>query len=265
MTMNTTVENYVHKLNEYHKKVTDYHEVQNAIKELQDVFRYDKIIAFSGSSTVIKADIQDNELSEQIKLYSEWVLKKIIYEIMRRLRDYKVAILTWWTKRWVPKIATEIAKELGFPTIWVYPTRWEKYSLDDNLLNLQISVPSIYWESERWDESNVFAKIADAIVLLWWWAGTLIEYAHVMKMNEWLINNGKEPKKIAPVTWIQWVWDMLSYIPVNDEVKRKTLPQISLLNWEEVFERLKIHVDLEDNFKDPEFLYYLNQYIKTNM
>lgn len=243
---------YEHKIlvESTYKKVEKIDLIESSIKEIKDILGFKKIIAFSGWWQWVKLKLEDSEIENKIKDYSNQIKEKVIRDIISRLQDYDVAILTWWTNWDVPRIATDIAREYGIPTIWVLPKRWEKDSLGKDKLNLEIIVDSFYKDSHYWDESPVFAKLADGMFVIWWWAGTLIEFAHVMKINEALKKYNKQIKKIVPVNWIPWVSDSMHYIPWNDEIKNITFPNFTINNWKEAFDWMKKELDLNDIFRE---------------
>lgn len=53
-------------------------------------------------------------------------MNAVIEWTLRKLQDYRVAILTGGTKGGVPEDALKIAKKYGLNTIWVYPARGAK-------------------------------------------------------------------------------------------------------------------------------------------
>jgi hypothetical protein len=170
--------------------------------------------------------------------------------IMKRLRDYNVAILTWWTNWDIPKIAASLARKYNLPTIWVLPKRWKKNSMWKEFLNAEIVVPPIYWDSHYWDESSIFAKLSDWVFMIGWWAWTLVEFSHVMKINEALHKNNMKIKKIIPITWIPWVAEATNYIPWNQEIKNLTFPNKNITEPKEAFDILRKDLNLDDILKE---------------
>lgn len=226
----------------------DFSLLEETIEKVKDILWFKKIIAFSWWWTWIK--VPNTDLQDKVKKYSDELKCEIINDIMKRLKDYNIAILTWWTSWDVPKIATKLAREYNLPTIWVLPERWKKSSMWKEYLNAEIVVPPIFWESHYWDESSIYAKLLDWAFMVWWWAGTLIEFAHIMKINEWLNKYNKKLKKIVPITWIPWVAEAVSYIPWNEEIKSLTFPNRNIIEPKEAFEILKKDLDLDDILKE---------------
>ena len=167
---------------------------------------------------------------------------------MKRLKDYDVAILTWGTSWDIPKIASELARKYNLPTIWVLPKRGKKSSMWKEFLNAEIIIPPIHWDSHYWDESSVFAKLSDWVFMIGWWAWTLVEFSHVMKINEALHKNNMKIKKIVPITWIPWVAEATNYIPWNQEIKNLTFPNKNITDPKEAFEILRKDLNLDDIF-----------------
>ncbi len=252
--LNEKVYNHINKVNSFHRKVTSLEKIEETIKEVQWVLGFQKIIAFSWWWQGLKID--DNNLSKELKKYSTSVKTRLIDNIMKRLKDYDVAILTWWTNWDIPRIATKIARKYNLPTIWVLPKRWEKNSLGKENLNIEIIVNPIYGKSHYGDESSIFAKLADGIIVIGWWSGTLIEFSHAIKINEASLKNSENLKKIIPMEWISGVSDTLHYIPGNDEVKKKTFPWKRISKWKDAFEWLRQELNLDDILKSEEFIKY---------
>ncbi len=178
-----------------------------------------KIIAFSGGS---------EDKAEAVE--------EIITEIVIGLVDLPIAILTGGTKWGVPKTATNVARASGLSVIGVYPERGEKYVLPD--LDLAIKIFPRYKESEWGDESEVFVKLSDAVVMLGGSFGTQIEYSHLMKMNERLVKNNTMPVYLVPVSgiggWSQMIYDL----PMTEDAK-SCLPASPIGNGQEVVAFLK--------------------------
>lgn len=238
------------KVNNIHHKVEDLNILAETIDKLQSILWFKKIIAFSWWWKWIQIDLNNELLAMQISEYGQLVKETIVKDIILRLRDYDVAILTWGTKWDIPNIATKIARAHNIPTIWIFPRRWEKYSMGKELLNLEIVVDSQYWESHFWDESSMFAKLADWVFVIWWWAWTLIEFAHVMKINESLKKYNWTIKKIVPIVWVPGVSETLHYIPGDNEIKNITFPNKTIHNGKEAFDRLRQELWLDDILKE---------------
>ncbi len=228
--------------------------IEESIKEIQSILWFKKIIAFTGGWQGIKLNFKDDNIQKRINEESTHTKEIIIRDIISRLKNYDVAILSWWTDFDIPKIATNIANEYNLPTIWVLPRRWEKYSMWNEKLNIEIIVDSSYSESQYWDESSIFAKLSDWIIVIWWWSWTLIEFAHVMKINENLHRYNQALKKVIPIHWLGWLSEMLHHIPWNDEIKKLTLPKTTNYNWVEAFEWLKNELNLDEKLLDDFFI-----------
>ncbi len=111
--------------------------------------------------------------------------EQLVSDILHELEGLRIAVLTGGTRWGVPRIATNVARKYGFPTIGVYPLRaFESDALADDLLDLSICVHPLVGESQWGDESPIFAKILDAAVVIGGGAGTMVEVAHLLKLNE---------------------------------------------------------------------------------
>ncbi|PIE84920.1 hypothetical protein CSA08_04730 [Candidatus Gracilibacteria bacterium] len=243
------------KIESIYKKIEDLGGLDNTIKEVKSILGFKKIIAFSGGGQGIKVNFDDKEIAEKIEEYSTLAKKKIVSDIVSRLRDYDIAILTGGTKWDIPKIATEIARGNNIPTIGVYPRRGEKNSVGKDLLNIEVVVDPIYGESHFGDESHLFAKLADGMFVLGGGAGTLIEFAHVMKINEALKKYNGNIKKIVPISGIPGVSDAVHYIPGNDDIKRLTFPDFIINSGKEAFDWMRKELDLDDIMKEYRYIF----------
>ena len=172
-----------------------------------------KIIAFSGGS------------SEAL----ESKVLEIVEQSMNELKGLPLAILTGGTKWGLPKYATQLAKKYGLPTIGVYPTRGVKYVLND--LDFAVEVDSRYGESEWGDETEIFAKLVDAVEVIGGGAGTLIELSHIFKINDRKLNKNLEPIYIAPVilSGLKSAADIAYDFPVGEHHKI-VLPQNKIVD-----------------------------------
>lgn len=125
-------------------------------------------------------------LATGLKESSDDYVATIIRGVLSKLSEsYRIAVLTGGTKWGVPRIATQIARELGFPTIGVYPlTAKGKHAMAPEMLDLAICVHPGYGKSAWGDESHIFTKLLDAAVVIGGNAGTMVEVTHVLKQNE---------------------------------------------------------------------------------
>ena len=223
--------------------------VKETIEKVKSILWFKKIVAFSWWWSGININ-DDINLKKNVDEYSDKIKYRIIETIMMRLKDYDVAILTWWTNWDIPNIASQLARKYELATIWVLPEKWRKNSLWKEFLNAEIFIPPIYWDSHYWDESSVFAKLADGMFVIWGGSWTLVEFSHVMKINEKLFDVKSNLKKIVPIEWVPWVSDKLHFIPWKPEVKDITLPNKSISNPKEAFEWLRKELDLDDILRE---------------
>lgn len=206
-------------------RITGLDDIDSGVRDWMSKNGVHKIIAISWGSSAEKMEWANPEIvarlnesvAEYVNAVIEWTLKK--------LQDYRIAVLTGGTRDGVPEDAMRLAKKYNFPTIGVYPARGAKYALDDDLIDCAVEVKSVFWESRWGDESPVFAKLADASVVLGWGAWTLIEFAHALKINEWLLDKGERPKYIVPVSGIPWMSQYIQMLPGKSHVKKATFPE----------------------------------------
>lgn len=193
------------------------------IEELVGRFKLEKgtqkIVAFSGGSEEKAAAVQ-----------------VIIEDIVNGLVGLPVAILTGGTKWGVPKTASDVAKAGGLPVIGVYPERGQKYLLPD--LDLAIKISPRCRESEWGDESEVFIKLSDAVVMLSGSFGTQIEYSHLMKMNERRLKDKAVPVYLVPISGVGGWSQMIRSLPMTEDA-RSCLPVSPIGNGHEAVAFLK--------------------------
>lgn len=148
------------------------------------------IIAFSGGADEDNSDV-----------------KEVIRDAIEVLRHYQVAILTGGTQGGIPEMASAEAADKKLPTIGIFPIRAQAKVLDK--LDLKISVDATYEESDWGDESSLFAKVADGIIVIGGGAGTSLEFAHAMKLNEKRIKDGLLPTFVVPIKGFGGVADIM--------------------------------------------------------
>ena len=234
-------------------KITSLDDINSWVREWMDREWIHKIIAISGWSSAEKIEWANPEIvtklnesiAEYVNAVIEWTLKK--------LQDYRVAILTGGTKGGVTEDALKIAKKYWLQTIGVYPARGAKNALSEEYIDCAIEVKSIFGESRWGDESPVFTKLADANIVLGGWAGTLIEVAHVLKINEWLIDKWERPKYIIPVSGIPWMGSLIQLLPGKSHVKRATFPENEIKTGQQVADYLEKKLNLDDDHRDNDW------------
>lgn len=183
------------------------------------------IIGISGGAEELLTGIHpEDEVQEMYKNFKLAYHTKIITSFLSQLKDYQVAILTGGTRGGIPELASKIAKSMGFKTIGVHPAVGRKYALDDTLLDLSISVDSLIGEPAWGDEGPVWTALIDAVVVIGGGAGTLTEYAHIQKINESRIKNGKRPKFIVPIFGTGGTAEQIPYLWAKPEVKYNSMP-----------------------------------------
>jgi predicted Rossmann-fold nucleotide-binding protein len=207
------------------------------------------IVAFSGGADNPMAGTQDKTLRDK---YAELLDTHITHEIeqaMRTLRPFRVAILTGGTQFGVPKIATRAAKQLGLTTVGIYPAAGETKALGSDLLDFSICVPSNFGPSCWGDESPLFAKTLDGVVVLGGGAGTMIEISHVAKINEKRLSKGQRVKFIVPISGTSGVAEDLPYFRMKPEVRGASMPEHRVFSGAMAAQFLIDKLELED-FRD---------------
>ena len=159
----------------------DYSEkVENILAQLKKA-GIEKIVALSGSVPV------ERELDS----------RKIVRESFEVYKNFKVAIQTGGTNFDIQKYSAEFAKQFGIPLIGIYPSKGEKYKLQG--LDFALEVKPRFGSSEWGDDSEIFAKLPNGVEMIGGSIGTLIEFGHIMKINDDREKQKKKPVYIAPV------------------------------------------------------------------
>ncbi|MCB9808431.1 hypothetical protein H6770_04215 [Candidatus Peribacteria bacterium] len=201
------------------------HDIDQAMEKFLQDHGLHHVIAFSGGAeTVLPGVAEHEQLHQNYKEVQKEREARIVKEALNILRHYRVAILTGGTRFGFPKTAFEQAKDVGLKTIGVFPqTAQEKgYVLHD--IDLGICIDPRFGTSTWGDESSVYGKLLDAVIVVGGGAGTLIEAAHLLKMNESRIKYGEEPKLIIPVHGTGGVADGLPFVWGKQEIKQACMP-----------------------------------------
>jgi predicted Rossmann-fold nucleotide-binding protein len=174
----------------------------------------------------------------------------LVRSILEPLRGYRIAILTGGTKWGIPDVATHVAKELGFPTIGIYPFTAQKkrHVLKGGLLDLSVCVYPFVGESCWGDESAIFTKLLDSVVVVGGGAGTMVEVAHLLKLNE---RSSQSTKWIIPVHGTGGTADKLSFFPGKPATVAKCIPAMPITSGQEVVEFLHNYNVLTDDIYEP--------------
>ncbi|HVU75565.1 MAG TPA: hypothetical protein VHD38_01865 [Candidatus Paceibacterota bacterium] len=193
----------------------------------------------------------------------------LVRDTLENLCDYRIAVLTGGTAWGVPRIATQVARELGFPTIGVFPSTAaakQKNMLPDGQLSLAICVHPNFGESEWGDESPVYTALLDAVAVIGGGAGTMVETAHILKTNEkrkpvrdiLMGNQGDDsreklrsrPKVILPMNGTGGTAEKLVFFPGKPETMAYTIPPIPFPNGKAVADYLKGHVLFDEDMRE---------------
>ena len=133
------------------------------------------------------------------------------------------AILSGGTPWGVPQIVTQTAKKMGFTTIGVFPLIAKK---DGRmvpmlpLLDLSVCVHPFVGESQWGDESPIYAKMLDNVIVIGGNAGTATELGHILKINE----KAKVLKHVIPISGTGGAADTLSSFPGKPSVMAACIP-----------------------------------------
>jgi predicted Rossmann-fold nucleotide-binding protein len=219
------------------------------------------VLAFSGGADdsspllrhvveALKADsgelAEDNiDIDVAINNAKKSYVAGIVREVLMPLRGYRIAVLTGGTTWGVPAIATEVAKELGFPTIGVYPLAASLKSenmLPDGQLDLAVCVHPMLGTSQWGDEAAAYTKLLDAVIIIGGNAGTMVEVAHLLKQNE----KNVVPKHLIPIYGTGGTADKVSFFPGKPGTMARCLPPHPIVSGTEACEHLRKKVFTDD-------------------
>ena len=189
------------------------------------------VIAFSGGASTELPGVPANDpLQKEYGRVQQEREQRIVRDALNILRHYRIAVLTGGTRFGFPKTAVDVARDMSLKTIGVFPkTALTKgYVLEE--LDLPICVDPHYGESAWGDESSVFCKLLHAVIVCGGGAGTLIETAHLLKMNESLLKYDQPVKVIIPIHGTGGVADGLPFVWGKQEIKHACMPQHPVLS-----------------------------------
>jgi predicted Rossmann-fold nucleotide-binding protein len=224
------------------------HQTIAKIEEIKKQHRIKFTIAFSGDSETKLHQLAHDSSPKSLELQSAYSkmqsdrTEQLIQEFLQKFTGLEnhIAILTGGTKGGVPEKVSKAAKQQGFKTIGIYPETGCKHFLGDDIIDIPICITSTYQDckqSTQWstpshwgDESSMFAKTLDAVVVIGGSAGTLIEMAYVLKMNTKILKAQKKGeagsnklKYIVPVSGFGGVSEDLHHIWADAEVKEESI------------------------------------------
>jgi len=200
-------------------------ELNDRVRQFKKKHGIHHVIAFSGGAdTELPGVPADDPLQKQYGQFVSSHEEQIVGQALDILRHYRIAVLSGGTKYGVPKRAIEAAQERGIKTIGVFPkTALESGKVVEGI-DLPISVEPRYGQSRWGDEASVFAKLLDAAIVIAGKAGTLVEIAHILKINEVLKKTGVGLKLIIPMHGTGGVADGLPFIWGKQEIKNACIP-----------------------------------------
>lgn len=230
-----------------HLDITSHHlqdaqKASEAFKEERDI---GYVLAFSGGAddsncftaaaiTTLAAEvpgISHDEAKRLIETSGSNMIRNVVADILRPLRGYRIAVQTGGTKWGVPRVATEVAKELSFVTIGIHPLAakiGKDRTLSSDLIDLSICVHPGIGESRWGDESPHFVHCLDGAIVIGGAAGTMVEVAHLLKINE---AKDMVPKKmIIPIIGTGGTADQVPSFPGKPQVMSTCLPSKPITN-----------------------------------
>lgn len=188
-------------------------DIENLVKEFLATRKADYVIAFSGGS-------------EEDEVKAREIVRDAIIEFQKSKISF--AVLAGGTIWSVPRIANDIAIEMGIPTIGVLPERGKKYL--NKAVELPIIVSPRLSSSEWGDDSEVFAKLIDGAIIVGGSYGTLIEFSHISKINEGRLNYGdRKVIYFVPICGLGGISE-LAYYTLTKKGLADTIPSEPIFN-----------------------------------
>lgn len=221
---------------------TDLSEVVDAWKARTGIRQ---VVAFSGGADRgLGPDVEPEAVR-----FMEARMEREVAAAVNYLKSYHIAVLTGGTKFGVPAVAATAAKRAGLGTIGVFPWIGVKHALTSDIIDLQICVEPRFGESCWGDESAVFAKMLDGVIVYGGGAGTLVEAAHLLKINEHRLKHEQRPKFIVPIGRSGGTADTLPYFPAKVEVRAACMPQTPISSGLQAAAELERRLNLFDYSK----------------
>ena len=214
--------------------------------------RVHRIIGVSGGADDKHAGIPDDDpLQTRFVEFRDAFQRRLMDDLLKPLRGYRVAILTGGTKWGIPATAMEVARHHGFRTIGVLPKAGEHHALDDGTVDLQVVVEPMIGEGHWGDEGAVWTSLIDGLVVIGGAAGTLTEVAHLMKLNEGLAKRGERPKFVVPIHGTGGVAEQLHQLWAKPVIRDKSMPRDRVHTGAHAAKLLIEALELEDCFEEP--------------
>jgi predicted Rossmann-fold nucleotide-binding protein len=203
------------------------------------------VIAFSGGAESTLPGLPENDaLQEQYATFQQSRDERLVADALDILQHYRVAVLTGGTRFGFPLAAVTAAQARNLKTIGVFP----RYARDKGHvvegLDLAFCVEPLLGASQFGDESSVFAKLLDAVIVCAGGAGTLIEISHILKMNEMLLKQQQPVKLIVPVHGTGRVADGLPFLWGKQEIKNACMPAKPIYTGFEAAKFVESRIDL---------------------
>lgn len=223
-----------------------------------------KVIGVSGGAISPPPGVVNQAVKDAMQHAANLFEKAVIEAFLARLRPYnqKVAILTGGTKFGVPATAATTAKEFGFKTIGVFPATGADKALGPEILDLSVRVDirqdfdchtpeeEMKFRSDWGDESPHFCKTIDGCMVFGGRSGTMIEVAHLLKMNERRKKYNQAPKFIVPILASGGMGDVAPTLPADPDVRAWCLPSEVIRSGKEAAELLERKMHLHDLLDD---------------
>lgn len=154
---------------------------------------------------------------------SKDLILPIVDECIGAFVTSPIALLCGGNNGTVPESVIDCAVKYDLPCIGVMPIRGKKYA--DNRTDITLFVAPRFGESEWGDESEVYAKLADGIIVIGGKYGTLIEVAHAVNISKSRMrHNSKNPIYVAPILFHSEVSSMVCDLRF-DSIASVVLPE----------------------------------------
>jgi predicted Rossmann-fold nucleotide-binding protein len=203
------------------------------------------VIAFSGGAESTLPGLPEKDaLQTQYATFQQSRDERLVADALDMLQHYRVAVLTGGTRFGFPLTAMKAAQERNLKTIGVYPEYARQKGHVVEGLDLSICIESLIGSSQFGDESSVFAKLLDAVIVCAGGAGTLIEISHILKMNEMLVKQQQPVKLVVPIHGTGRVADGLPFLWGKQEIKNACMPSKPVYTGFEAAKFIESRIDL---------------------
>ena len=201
-------------------------ETLTSLEQFKLRFGVNSVIALSGG-----ADVMGDEAT-----------RELFSEVLLATRELSPAVLTGGTKGGIPELGLRVARDLGIPTIGVFPQKGRKNALFE-LIDLPIeTMPPNLGSPTYGTETPTFATIPDVTIIIGGSFGTLTEISTMLKFNGKKIEDHENPIYLCPVEGSGGVADMIRQLVELKPGAEVCLPTTPVRTGEEIASFMRQHL-----------------------